>query len=162
MTRRAPSASIFAGLLFLWLLFSQTISAGQLLLGSAAAIFGQWLLRLLKLPELRMRRPAVTLRLMAMVFADIVRSNIAVALIVLGLATRERKSGFVDIPLELRNSHGLAALACIITSTPGTLWVNYDEVSGVLSIHVLDLIDPDQWVQTIKHRYERALMEIFP
>jgi multicomponent K+:H+ antiporter subunit E len=162
MTRWAPSASIFAGLLVLWLLFNQTVSPGHILLGSAAAIVGQWLLRLLKLPELRMRRPAVALRLVGMVLADIVRSNIAVGRIVLGMGARERKPGFVDIPLELRNPYGLAALACIITSTPGTLWVNHDPASGVLSIHVLDLIDDDEWIQTIKHRYERALMEIFP
>jgi multicomponent K+:H+ antiporter subunit E len=28
-------------------------------------------------------------------------------------------------------------------------------------IHVLDLIDEGEWVQTIKGRYERLLLEIF-
>ena len=52
-------------------------------------------------------------------------------------------------------------LACIITSTPGTIWVNYDTVRGVLLIHVLDLVDEEGWTRTIKDRYERLLLEIF-
>jgi multicomponent K+:H+ antiporter subunit E len=55
----------------------------------------------------------------------------------------------------------LAVLACIITSTPGTAWAGYDPVSGLLRIHVLDLVDDATWVRTVKERYERRLMEIF-
>ena len=161
MTRKLSSILIFAGLLGFWLLLNQTISPGHILLGSLAAFVGLWSLTLLELPDLRMRRPAAALRLASLVIVDIIRSNIAVGSIVLGNAQRERASGFVDIPLQLRDPYGLAALACIITSTPGTLWVNFDAGKGVLSIHVLDLIDHDQWIQTIKYRYERALMEIF-
>jgi multicomponent K+:H+ antiporter subunit E len=67
----------------------------------------------------------------------------------------------VEIPLELRNPYGLAALACIITSTPGTIWVDFDEARGLLTIHVLDLTDRDDVVNAIKGRYERRLLEIF-
>ena len=67
----------------------------------------------------------------------------------------------MDIPLDIRNPYGLALLACIITSTPGTLWVNFDAQKGVLMIHVLDLIDEGEWIRTIKGRYERLLLEIF-
>ena len=67
----------------------------------------------------------------------------------------------MDIPLELRDPYGLATLACIITSTPGTVWVDFNETSGILTIHVLDLIDTTEWVRTIKGRYEGPLLEIF-
>ena len=100
-------------------------------------------------------------RLAVLVVADIVRSNVAVARIILGFERRRRSSGFVEIPLELRDPYGLAALACIITSTPGTLWVDFNEASGTLTIHVLDLVDKTEWVRTIKGRYERLLLEIF-
>ena len=40
-------------------------------------------------------------------------------------------------------------LACIITSTPGTLWVSFDSAKGTLMIHVLDLVDENEWVRTI-------------
>jgi multicomponent K+:H+ antiporter subunit E len=95
-----------------------------------------------------------------LVLADIVRSNMAVARIILGFERRTWTPGFVEIPLELRDSHGLATLACIITSTPGTLWVDFS-ASGTLTIHVLDLVDKTEWVRTIKGRYERLLVEIF-
>ena len=67
----------------------------------------------------------------------------------------------MDIPLDLRDPYGLAVLACIITSTPGTLWVSFDAGEGMLTIHVLDLIDENDWIRTIKGRYERLLLEIF-
>lgn len=150
-----------AGLLLFWLLLNQSLSLGQIVIGSFAAIAGGWALTTLGSPEGRMRRPSAMLRLSGLVLADIVRSNIAVARIVLGFGTRERRSGFVDIPIDLRNPYGLAMLACIITSTPGTLWVNFDERSGKLTIHVLDLLDDSDWPGTIKNRYERLLLAIF-
>ena len=52
-------------------------------------------------------------------------------------------------------------LSIIITSTPGTIWMNYDAAKGTLLLHVLDLVDETVWIRTIKGRYERLLMEIF-
>ncbi len=153
--------SAMVGLLLLWLLLNQTLSPGQVLLGAAVAAGGAWMLSRLQLPESRPRRLAAALRLGRIVLFDIVRSNIAVARISLG-RTIGVTSGFVKIPLDLRDPYGLAALACIITATPGTLWVAFDESDGTLTIHVLDLIDEADWARTIKGRYERLLLEIFP
>jgi multicomponent K+:H+ antiporter subunit E len=154
-----PIAS--AGLLGLWLLLNQSLSSGHILLGGVVGLVGGWSLERLALPKARLRRPGVVFRLAASVLKDIVRSNIAVARIVLGLNQRTWTSGFVEIPLELRDPYGLAALACIITSTPGTLWADFDPANGVLTIHVLDLVDRSEWIRTIKERYERPLLEIF-
>ncbi|MGH7035417.1 MAG: Na+/H+ antiporter subunit E [Stellaceae bacterium] len=161
MTRLLPFPLMSAGLLVLWLLLNGTLSAGQILLGCATALLGGWALAALDPPKARLRRPGAIFRLTALVAADIVRSNFAVARIVVGLGRRKRSAGFVDIPLELRDPYGLAALAGIITSTPGTLWVGFEAASGTLTIHVLDLVDESEWVHTIKSRYERLLLEIF-
>ena len=161
MMRWLPFPLMSAALLILWLLLNQTLSLGHTLLGSLVALIGGWVLTLLGSPNFRVRRPAVLIGLSAAVLADIIRSNIAVARIILGFGRRERRSGFVDIPLDLRNQYALAALACIITSTPGTLWVGFDGANGTLTIHVLDLIDENEWIRTIKGRYERPLLEIF-
>ena len=161
MTRLVPFPIASAGLLVLWLLLNQTFSPGHVLLGSAIALIGGWALAALEAPKARPRSLRAVFRLAAFVLADIVRSNIAVARIILGLEKRRRTSGFVEIPLELRDPYGLATLACIITSTPGTLWVDFNEASGTLTIHVLDLVDKSEWVRTIKGRYERLLLEIF-
>jgi multicomponent K+:H+ antiporter subunit E len=161
MKRLLPFPLMSGGLLVLWLLLNETLSLGQVLLGGGVAIVGGWTLAALDLPNARLRRPDVLLRLTGLVLVDIVRSNFAVAGIVLGLGRRERRSGFVTVPLELRDPYGLATLACIITSTPGTLWVDFDARSGMLTIHVLDLVDESEWVRIVKSRYERRLQEIF-
>jgi multicomponent K+:H+ antiporter subunit E len=156
---RFPLAT--GGLLALWLVLNQSLSLGQVVLGVAIAVIGASTLGTLRVPEQRARRLAFILRLAGLVLADIVRSNIAVARIVLG-ARRSMRSGFVRIPIDLKDPYGLATLACIITATPGTLWVAFDQAGRMLTIHVLDLIDEEQWIRTIKGRYERLLLEIFP
>ena len=161
MTRIVPFPLMSVGLLVLWLLLTETFSLGHVLLGSGAALAGGWAFAALEPPKAHLRRPGAILRLIALVLADIVRSNIAVAKVVLGFGRRHRTSGFVKIPLELRDPYGLAVLAAIITSTPGTLWVGFDDASGTLTIHVLDLVDESEWVRIIKSRYERPLLEIF-
>ena len=161
MTRLLPFPLMSASILAFWLLLNQTLSSGHIILGCTAALMGGWALSALQLPKGRPRRPGTICRLAAFVFIDIVRSNIAVARIILGLKRRPWKSGFVEIPLKLRNPYGLATLACIITSTPGTLWVEFNSTSGTLTIHVLDLVDKTDWIRTIQGRYERLLLEIF-
>jgi len=161
MTRLLPFPLASAGLLAFWLLVNQTLSLGQILIGVSVSLMGGWAFAALQPPRARPRRLIAILRLTAFVIADIIRSNIAVALIILGLERRQWTSGFVEIPLELRESYGLAVLACIITSTPGTVWVDFNQVNGMLTIHVLDLVDKDEWSSTIKGRYERLLLEIF-
>ena len=161
MTRLLPFPFLSFGLLVLWLLLNQTTSLGQFLIGCLLALLGGRILVALQLPRATIRRPAALLRLLGLVSMDIIRSNVAVGLLILGTGRRERTSGFVNIPLDIRNPYGLAMLACIITATPGTLWVNFDWQKGLLVIHVLDLIDESEWIRTIKRRYERHLVEIF-
>lgn len=161
MTRFLPFPLMALALFAMWLLLVQSLGPGQLILGALLAVGGAWTLTALEPPSIRVRRPGAILELSLLVLADIVRSNIAVARIILGPRSQNETSGVMQIPLELRAPYGLAALAIIITSTPGTLWVNFDPASGILTIHVLDLIDEEAWVETIKQRYERRLMEIF-
>jgi multicomponent K+:H+ antiporter subunit E len=153
---------LFLALLALWLLLNESLAPGQVLLGAALALGGVAVYSRLQLPANRVRhRPGAALRLLGLVVADIVRSNLAVARIVLGLDRGQRSAGFLALPLELRHPGGLAVIACIITATPGTSWVRYDSAANVVTIHVLDLVDADDWIRLFKQRYERLLMEIF-
>jgi multicomponent K+:H+ antiporter subunit E len=161
MTRWLPFPLMALFLLVMWLLLQQSLSPGQVILGAILGVGGAWVLTRLQPPAGRVRRPRAILQLSIVVLSDIVRSNIAVARIILGPRARNETSGFLDIPLELRAPYGLALLALIVTATPGTLWVMFDPAKGVLTLHVLDLIDEDAWIATIKQRYERYLMEIF-
>ena len=159
MKRWVPFPLFSALLLAGWLLLNASITLSDVLLGALLAIGAGLSLSALQSPQ-KLRRPRAAYVLIADVLVDIVRSNIAVTRIVLspGLA---RTAGFVTIPLELRNPAGLAALACIITATPGTAWARFDSRKRTITIHVLDLIDEDAWRSTVKDRYERRLLEIF-
>lgn len=156
-----PYPLLSASLLVLWLVLNQSVSPGHLVLGAVLAVLGSWAMAALRPEKPHIRRPGTALRLAWLVLVDILRSNIAVGRIVLRSREPGMNARFLTIPLDMRSRHGLAVLAVIITSTPGTIWVNYDSAKGTLLLHVLDLIDETVWIQTIKGRYERLLMEIF-
>lgn len=160
MRRWLPYPVLTNALFVMWLLLTQSFSPGQVLLGAIVAISATWAMAALRpeRPVIHSVRPAF--RLAAIVTVDIVRSNFAVAAIIL-LPRKERVARFVHLPLELRNRHGLAVLALIITATPGTIWVEFDQARGNLIVHVLDLIDEQEWIALIKGRYEALLLEIF-
>lgn len=160
MTRLLPYPWLSLFLFGVWLLLMQSIAPGQLLLGSVIAVAGGFAISTLQIPAGRVRRASALVRLAFVVLVDIIRSNIAVSLIVL-VPGRKAESGFLTVDLELRNEYALAILACMVTSTPGTVWVNFDSRKGVLLLHVLDLVDEQTWIELIKNRYEKLLMEIF-
>lgn len=161
MRRWLPFPLVTAALLVMWLLLVGSVAPGAILLGLVLALIGVWLLRALGPEHTRLRRPFVAMKLAWVVLVEVFRSNNAVARLILAPRTRGRTSGFVRIPLDIRNPYGLAALACIVTATPGTVWAEYNSAEGTMLLHVLDLIDEEQWVRIIKDRYERRLMEIF-
>jgi multicomponent K+:H+ antiporter subunit E len=152
---------LFIVLLALWLVLNESSEPGDWLVGAAFAMLGIAAFARLEPRAPRWRRPASVARLLATFLADMVRSNFAVARIVLGLGRRDRSSGFLAVPLELRHPAGLAAMACIVTSTPGTSWVRYEPDEGQVTIHVLDLVDGPAWIALFRERYEKPLLEIF-
>jgi len=146
-------------LLVMWLLLNDSLSLGHIVLGLLFAVALGWSSGALRPLTPRIRQAHLALVLLALVLRDIVRSNLAVARIVLG--GREVHSGFVKIPLDLTDPHGLAVLAGIVTATPGTVWVDHDTATSTLTLHVLDLKSETDWIDWIKGRYERLLMGIF-
>jgi len=159
---KAPPMLLMIALLAIWLVLQDTVAPAQIVLGAVLSFAATLALAAARPVQPRLRRPFVALRLASRVLLDIVRSNISVARIILGLVRhREIKSGFLKVPLDLRDPQGLAVLAAIVTSTPGTIWADLTRDGRTLTLHVLDLRDEDQWVRTIKQRYERALIEIF-
>jgi multicomponent K+:H+ antiporter subunit E len=156
------SPLLVLALVALWLLLNQTLAPGHVLLGSALAVLLAWSAAALRPLQARLRRLDIAALLVLTVIRDVVRSNMAVARIVLGFtSSHEIRSGFLRIPLDLRDPHGLAALAVILTSTPGTVWVGLSPAGDALTLHVLDLQNEAEWIHLIKQRYERPLMRIF-
>lgn len=161
MARLVPHPLLSLFILLMWLALQSSLEPGALLLGTVLGLVVPLIMRKLDPDGPRPGAPLKVLELIAVVLKDVVRSNYAVATILLGARPGRRVSGFVRIPLELRERHGLATLAIILTATPGTLWVQYDAATGTLLLHVFDLLDEDEWSRIVKDRYERRLMEIF-
>ncbi|MGE4450749.1 Na+/H+ antiporter subunit E [Castellaniella sp.] len=161
MKRLLQSLPLACLLLILWLVLNDSLSAGHLVLGAAIALTLALLAPILRPVRARLSHPLVALRLAGHVAADIARSNRDVGRIILLGPRAGAHPGFLDIPLRIRDPHGLAALACIVTFTPGTVWSGHDPERNVLTLHVLDLGDPQGLTRIIQDRYERPLMEIF-
>ena len=159
MSRLLPYPLLALSLLAMWLLLN-SLSPGHVVLGSIIGIAASNVTAALQPPRSRIRRWHLIPKLVGLVLIDIWRSNVAVARLILFSDTHRRVSGFVVVPLELREPAALAVLACILTCTPGTAWVEYDLTANKLLIHVFDLVDEAYWIDLIKNRYERLLLEM--
>lgn len=161
MNRWLPSPPLSATVLVLWLLLVADFSAGQLALGIAFAVLLPLLAGMLQPERAHFGRVGAIALLLRRVAWDIVLSNIEVARRILG-PERAITPGFIWVPLELGNLHGITALASIITLTPGTLSTELSDDHRHLLVHCFNLRDPQATIATIKARYEAPLKEIFP
>ncbi|MBJ6134718.1 Na+/H+ antiporter subunit E [Ochrobactrum sp. Q0168] len=158
MRKILPYPLLFASLLLFWLLLNGFTRA-QLILGAVIALFACQIMTALQPQKNHLRSIPTMLRLFATFSLDILQSNITVARII--LSGRKRRPGFVVIPLELENRTALAVLACVVTATPGTAWVDHHSARRELTIHVLDLEEAQVWRDLIKQKYEKPLIAIF-
>ena len=161
MKRLFPAPLISLALWLLWLVLNLSISPGNLLLGALLGVLAPVLMAPLRPQSVSIRKPATIVRLTLRVGLDVLSSNLQVARSVLAAGQCPPRSAFVRIPLDLRDAHGLAALAMITTVVPGTIWSELALDRSVLLLHVFDLNDETQFIEHFKHTYERPLMEIF-
>ncbi len=159
MKRLLPAPLLSAALFLLWLVLSDSVSPGHLLLAALLAVLIPRLTAPLRPVAVRLSKPATLMRFLAVVAHDVVVSNFEVAH---GVWTSRPPNGaFVRVPLELRDPNGLAALAMVMCVIPGTVWCELAHDRSALLVHVFDLRDEAVLVARIKQRYERPLMEIF-
>jgi multicomponent K+:H+ antiporter subunit E len=161
VSRVLPYPGLSLAIAAMWLLLQDSLAPLTLLAAALIGFAAPFGLATLRVPPARTKRFVAFFRLVRIVIYDIVRSNFAVASIILSGARRQRESGFVPISLDLTNRYGLALLAVIITSTPGTLWAEHHAATNRLLLHVFDLVDENDWIELVKGRYEPLLMEIF-
>jgi multicomponent K+:H+ antiporter subunit E len=156
-----PHPVLALGLFATSLLMSGSVEPPSIALAAVLAMVTPQVMRALDAQTIRIRSPKAIITLAGCVVVDVLKSNWAVSAIILGRRKHQRRSGFILVPLDLKDRYALAVLAVILTATPGTLWVEYDSTTGRLLLHVLDLVEEEAWVTLIKGRYESRLMEIF-
>ena len=161
MKRLLPAPLLSATLLALWLTLNAPPDLWQVLLGATLAVLVPRLTASLRPVTVRVRRPGVALRLLAVVARDMLASNLQVGRIVLGATGRGPQDAFVRVPLALRDPSGLAVLALITTVVPGTIWSELAADRTSVLIHVFDLADETAFVDHYKRCYEQPLREIF-
>lgn len=149
---------VWLGLVAMWLLLNGSLAPGQIILGMAVATLACWAALPLLPPKSRVRNIGTIVVLIGAVIKDVIESNIAVLKLV--LSGRTARSAFVDIPLELTDGNGLFILACIVTATPGSAWIEHNSARNIVTIHVLDTPDPKGWGVAFKRTYEQRLVEI--
>jgi multicomponent K+:H+ antiporter subunit E len=161
MNRILPYPLFTTLLLAFWLLLQQSLSVGHFLLGGIIATVAGRAMAALQPERPNIRRLGKMVKLVAVVTLDIIRSNFAVTRIILRGRSMKETEGFLVVPLKLTNTYGLVVLACIVTATPGSAWIEYSSTRSTVLIHVLDLVDETEWRETLKSRYETLLLEIF-
>jgi multicomponent K+:H+ antiporter subunit E len=160
MSRWLPAPLLSAVLFVVWLLLAGSLAPAHLVLAAVLALAVPRITERGWPARPRLKKPATIARLGLVVLWDIVRSNIEVARRILGPQASLRP-GFVWVPLDLREAHGILTLAGIITMTPGTLTVDVSDDRGFLLVHALHVDDAAALVAQIKARYEQPLREIF-
>jgi multicomponent K+:H+ antiporter subunit E len=160
MRRLLPFPFLSFALFVVWLLLNNSLAPGQIVLAALLALALPVLLAGMRARPPRLRRPLVALRLALVVAWDIVVSSLQVALQVIG--PRDRlASRFFELPLDIEEPHAIAALAAIISLTPGTVSVDIAADRSHLLLHGLHVPDAAEAVAAIKQHYEAPLGEIF-
>ena len=161
LRRIFPSPALSITVVAFWLVMSDSFDLGQLVLGTLLGIVIPLFAARLDREFARLGSLRPIPKLLAVVLWDILVSNLRVAAQVLG-REEKLKPGFIWVPLDIANIHGIAALTSFITLTPGTVSAALSEDRRHLLVHVLHLEDPTALINEIKSRYEAPLMEIFP
>lgn len=94
-------------------------------------------------------------------FVEIVKSNIAVARVVLSPRLR-LNPGIVAIPLDVESDAGITTLANLVTLTPGTVSLDISTDRRTLYIHAFSVDDADALREETKASFERRVKELLP
>lgn len=159
MSRLVPAPLLSVVLFGAWLLLNG-LSVGHVVLAAALGIAIPWFTEPFRPDRFCLRGWSTLAALAVTVLWDIVVSNVQVALLIIG-PERRIHPRFVWLPLDIRDPHGIATLAGIITMTPGTLSADLTEDRRFLLVHALNVADEAELVASIKARYEAPLQRIF-
>jgi multicomponent K+:H+ antiporter subunit E len=150
MSRLFPYPVLSLMLLFLWLTLQQSAGLGHIIMGIGIAI---------AVPHFAL--PVLPDRVRIKRVLPLFKMTFVAGLDILIQRRPKPTAEFIEMELRLTNEFALAILACIVTATPGSAWLQYDKERNVVLLHVFDLIDAEEWINTVRNRYETPLLEVF-
>lgn len=154
-----PHPVMSLALTLLWLVLQQSVAVAHLLSGSFMGWLLPWVLHRFLGPASRPRGLLLLAKFTLVVLWDILKSNLAVARLVLNPMARPQPA-WVPVPVTLKDPLALTLLATVITTTPGTVSCVVDD-EGYILVHALDCADPFALALDIQTRYEVPLRAIF-
>ncbi len=155
-----PSPLLSLAIWGFWLLLNGSVAPGHLILGAVLGVYAPWVTRRLRPQRAYVRHPWLIIKLIAHLMVDIMQSNLRGARLFL-TNPADLKSGFVTIPLRLREPHGLIVLATCINASPMLVWVRITEDRGEVTLHLLELRRATELIEGLRRRYEEPLIRIF-
>ncbi len=161
LNRLFPHPGLSGMLIVVWMLLINEMTLGGLLVAVMIGIVVPLLTAPFwpNRPPLRFGWPMIEYA--AVVIWDIVIANFQVARLILFRRSRDLRSRWLVIPLDLRSAEAITTLAGTISLTPGTVSTDVAADGRSLLVHILDTPDEAAEVARIKRRYEARLMRIF-
>ena len=156
-----PHPGLSALLLIVWMLLLNEATFGGLLLGIVFAVLIPMLTAAYWPNRPKLHFGGALIGYLAIVLFDIIVANFQVARLILFKRSRDLRSRWLVIPLELRSPEAITTLAGTISLTPGTVSADIAADGRSLLVHILDVADEAAEVERIKERYEARLLRIF-
>lgn len=156
-----PHPALSAMLLIVWLLMANSITFGGIMLGCVFALVLPKFTQPFWPDRPRMRFRGAFLAYLAIVLFDIVVANFQVAWLILFRRSRDLRSRWLVVPIDLTTPEAVTMLAGTISLTPGTVSSDVSADGRHLLVHALDVADEAVEVARIKRRYEARLQRVF-
>lgn len=144
-------------LMALWVVSTGVFSYANGALGFVVGLIVLWWLRPLLGPTAYFRKLPLALWFSVLFLWEVLKSNLRVAWDVI-TPNRLRQPGVVAVPLDAKTNLEIAALANLITLTPGSLCLDVSADRRTLYVHEMFVADPDKVRRQIKQRFEHWIL----
>lgn len=158
--RTLPHPLLTLMLIGLWMALVNSLSIGGLLVGTILGVLIPVYTAHFWPDRPLIRRPWMIFSLIAILLFDVVVANLQVAFLIVFRSSKQLRSRWIVVPLDVSSAEGIAALAGTITLTPGTVSSDLSADGKSLLVHCLDIESEDEVVRRIKDRYESRIKAI--
>ena len=141
-----------------WLILQPGLTVANVLIGYVIGFAVVRATRHFAAGSLRVRRPAVALRLMLEFLRELALSTLQVAVAVMRPRLTIRPA-FIVVPITLTDDLSITILANMITLTPGTLTLDIAPDRSALYVHCLSADDVEAVRAHIKRIFEQPIAE---
>ncbi|MCP5468675.1 MAG: Na+/H+ antiporter subunit E [Deltaproteobacteria bacterium] len=104
-------------------------------------------------------RTFALLRFIVFYLKELVLANLTVAYDAI-TPRHHMHPGVVAVPLDIQSDLEMILLTNLISMTPGTLCLDVSSDRKTLFVHVMYLDDKEKFIQSVKNRLERYILEI--